>query len=452
MQRIPDNKKTSVCYAVASRLSCYGRQIASLPLAVAFVALVSVGCTTTQPLPPPDNARTSNSSSSITVQQVPVTESNDPVVYGRLRPDPDPSARVSDNRRPVSSPIVNSSRRPASSAPSATPSATSLNDNPFVNQPSDNVRLPTIAPRVVATKKMPVQVQPTPPDVVPSITKRPSTRVIEPVKASALQPLQPPAKPATDRHSSFTQSGLANAGASSIVLGEGDVILFNMFGQEDMETTAFVSSQGSVSLPLIGDTQVGGLTPGQAEQKITDAYRSGGYFKNPQVNITLETYRSQQISVLGEVNVPGRYPLETRTTLLDALAQAEGVKQTGSRRVTIIRKTANGTERTQVDLDNLVSDNGDLDRFTLVAGDIVYVPEAQLFYIYGEVRRPDAYAIKPGMTLMQALSLGGGLTDKGSNSRIVIQRKDANGSRTLNPELNEPVRPDDVIYVKERFF
>lgn len=275
-------------------------------------------------------------------------------------------------------------------------------------------------------------------------------------------PVSSPAT-ATSVNNPFANSGTASLrrgdlatgesqGASGIVLGEGDEIQFSMFGQSEMQTNALVSSRGTVSLPLIGDTQVGGLTPGRAEQKIADAYRAGGFFKNPQVNVTLETYRSQQISVLGEVNLPGRYPLDTETTVLDALALAEGVKPTGARKITIIRKSTGRSESIQVDLDRLVADAAGLTALTLAAGDIVYVPEAELFYIYGEVRRPDAYAIKPGITVMQALSLGGGLTDKGSNSRIEIQRKVPDGLRTIKPELSDRVEPDDVIYVKERFF
>lgn len=240
---------------------------------------------------------------------------------------------------------------------------------------------------------------------------------------------------------------------SGILLGEGDVIAFSMFGQPDIATTAIVSAQGNVSLPLIGDTHVGGLTPSQAGDRIAQAYRAGNYFNNPQVNITLNKYRSQQISVLGEVNQPGRYPLETRTTVLDALAEAQGVKSTGSRTVTIIRKSADGSRRLRVNLDALVESSGRLQSTNLVAGDILYVPEAKLFYIYGEVRQPNAYAIKPGMRIVQAIALGGGLTDKGSNSRIEVRRKDANGNEvSISANLNDRVRPDDVIYVKERFF
>jgi len=242
-------------------------------------------------------------------------------------------------------------------------------------------------------------------------------------------------------------------GGKGLVLGEGDVIAFNMFGQPDMATTTLVSPEGRVSLPLVGNVQVGGLTPSDAEGRITAAYREGGYFKDPQVNVTVEEYRSQQVSVLGAVNRPGRYPLKTQTTVLDALAQAEGVKPEGARTAILIRKREGEARRYRVDLDEMVSESGALESLTLQAGDVLYVPEAELFYIYGEVQRPDAYPLRPGMTVMQALSVGGGVTDKGSNSRIEIRRTGPDGEmQRIDPALTDRVREGDVIFVKERFF
>lgn len=239
--------------------------------------------------------------------------------------------------------------------------------------------------------------------------------------------------------------------ASGFVLGEGDLVRLTMFGQPDMETTAYVSAQGKLSLPLIGAIDVGGMTPTEAGDRVSAAYRNGGYFLNPQVNLTVEQYRSRQISVLGEVNQPGRYPLETHTTVLDALAMAGGVMPSGARTVTVLRRSGTETKRLSVDMDQVVGSG--YGGIALIAGDVLYVPEAQKFYIYGEVQRPDAYPLKPGMTVMQAISVGGGVTERGSSSRVEIRRRDASGKlRTYGPDLNDPVQADDVIYVKERFF
>jgi polysaccharide export outer membrane protein len=236
-------------------------------------------------------------------------------------------------------------------------------------------------------------------------------------------------------------------------LGQGDVIGFSIVGQPDMKTSAFLSPEGTVALPLIGEVKLGGLNPVQAQKVVADAYIEGGYFRNPQVNITIEEFRSRQVSVLGSVNRPGRYALKTRTTVLDMLAEAEGINQAGSNIVTVIRKTDAGEQRFNIDVNDLVQSPGQLQSFQLDAGDIVYVPEAEKFYIYGEVRRPDQYKFKPGMTVMQAISRGGGVTERGSNSRVEVRRTSADGeTETYKADLTDTIQPDDVIFVKERFF
>lgn len=268
------------------------------------------------------------------------------------------------------------------------------------------------------------------------------------------QPQRPAGTPAaqperahTPAVSTATEQG--SAGRAGFVLGDGDVIKFGMFGQPDMATEVLISARGRISLPLVDSVDIGGLTPSQAATRIADGYRAGGYFTDPEVNVTVAQYRSRQISVLGEVNKPGRYPLETRTTVFDALALAEGEKATGAPVITIIRKTATGTRYQHVDTDALVNGGQPV---TLNAGDIVYVPEAKRFYIYGEVQKPDAYAIRPGMSVMQAIAVGGGLTERGSNSRIEIRRKTASGNESFRPKLADPVKAGDVVFVKERFF
>lgn len=236
-----------------------------------------------------------------------------------------------------------------------------------------------------------------------------------------------------------------------LLLGEGDRIRMTVHGQPDMETTALISAGGAVTLPLIGEIWIGGMTPAEAGRAVAAAYRTGDYFDAPQVNITVDSYRSHQVAVLGEVQKPGRYPLETRTTVLDAIALAGGITETGARQV-IVKHTGEG--RVSFDLDALVSGEGGRGAARpLGGGDIVFVPQAELFYIYGEVRRPDAYPLRPGMTVMQALSVGGGVNERGSRERLEIRRRDDQGQlRTFEPALTDCVRPEDVIFVKERIF
>ncbi len=236
-------------------------------------------------------------------------------------------------------------------------------------------------------------------------------------------------------------------------LGPGDAVRVTVFGQPDLETQTVVGEDGSITLPLIDRVVVGGLSPQAAGNRIAAAYAEGEYLKNPQVNLTVEAIRSRQISVLGAVASPGRFPLESSTSVLDALAMAGGITAQGARTVTLVRRLgAVEQQRYNIRLDDLLSGSGAVG-FNVAGGDTIYVPEAQKFYIYGEVRRPDAYPLHDPITVMQAISVGGGLTERGSESRVQLRRTDERGrTRTRSVELTEVVRPDDVIFVKERLF
>ena len=258
------------------------------------------------------------------------------------------------------------------------------------------------------------------------------------------------AAPAWPGQTRATPVAIAGSGSS---LGPGDVVRVSVFGQPDLETSTVVSEAGRITLPLIGGVDVTGLDSQQAEARIAQAYQGGGYLIDPQITLTVEELRSRQISVLGQVQEPGRFPLSSRMTLLDALALAGGVSNTGGSDVYLIREVAGQTRKFEINIDNMLAAPDTRTLLELGAGDTIYVPEAPLFYIYGEVRRPDGYALKPGMTVMQAISVGGGLTDRGSDSRLRIRRRDGNGAtRTLRPSLEDRVREGDVIYVKERLF
>lgn len=246
----------------------------------------------------------------------------------------------------------------------------------------------------------------------------------------------------------------ARAGAppSASGLGPGDLVRVTVFGQPELETSTVVSDGGSITLPLVGPVNVGGLDSQQAERAIARAYSEGGYLVDPQITLTVQELRSRQVSVLGQVQNPGRFPLASRMTLLDALALAGGVTQLGGSDVFLIRKVAGQARKFEINIDNMLGAPGANTLLELGAGDTVYVPEAPRFYIYGEVRRPDAYALKPGMTVMQAISVGGGLTDRGSDSRIRIRRTTDDGTREFRAALDDEVREGDVVYVKERLF
>lgn len=236
-------------------------------------------------------------------------------------------------------------------------------------------------------------------------------------------------------------------------LGPGDLIRMTMYGFPEMETSAHVGDDGRVRLPLIGPVDVQGLSPGAAEDRIAEAYREARYFRRPQPNITIGEFRSGQISVLGHVQRPGRFPLDTELSVLDAIALAEGVRETGAWFATLIRPQAGGPLSTQISLRHGKGAKALEATQTLRPGDIVYVPEVSYFYIDGEVNRPDRYPLRPGLTVQQAISQGGGITPRGSYSRVLIKRESDRGRlESIRTSVSDPVRADDVIIVRGSFF
>ncbi|WP_162851107.1 SLBB domain-containing protein [Panacagrimonas perspica] len=239
---------------------------------------------------------------------------------------------------------------------------------------------------------------------------------------------------------------------ATVTLAPGDSVTMTVFGRPELTLTGYVSDSGTIDVPLAGSIPVAGLSPTQAAERVATAYREGEYLIDPQVNIVLAAIRSQQISVVGEVVRPGRFPMDTRTTILDALAQAGGISPLGAERAFILRRSMDGVERFEVDLQDLLS-AGSGQVVQIRAGDTIVIPKAPLFYIYGEVSRPGAFPLRSKITVIEAISIAGGLTPRGSSRRIEIKRRLKDGkSQRSDAEIDDEVMAEDVINVKERLF
>lgn len=237
-------------------------------------------------------------------------------------------------------------------------------------------------------------------------------------------------------------------------LGAGDAIRIQVFQNPDLTLETRLSENGFITYPLIGSIELGGLSIATAQKKIADALQSGNFLQKPQVNITLVQVLGNQVAVLGWVNRPGRFPLETTSTRLsDMLANAGGTAQGGDD-VAIVTGRRNGILfRKRVDIPSLFLDETLQEDIVLQGGDSIYVHRSPVFYIYGEAQRPGAFRIERDMTVLQALALGGGPTSRGSERRLRLHRKAADGSiQQSDPELTDPVRPNDVIYIRESIF
>jgi polysaccharide export outer membrane protein len=237
-------------------------------------------------------------------------------------------------------------------------------------------------------------------------------------------------------------------------LGAGDAIRVQVYQNPDLTIETRVSENGSITYPLIGSVELGGLSIALAEKKIATALKEGGFVEEPQVNIVLVQVRGNQVSVLGQVNRPGRFPLETfNTRVSDMLAAAGGATVNGDD-IAIVTGLRNGKPfRTVIDIPALYLGEKTEADVVLSGGDTIYVHRAPVFYIYGEAQRPGSYRIERDMTVMQALAQGGGPTMRGSEWRLRLHRKNADGViEQRSPEMTDPVLPNDVIYVRESIF
>src|SRR5579864_4820456 len=222
----------------------------------------------------------------------------------------------------------------------------------------------------------------------------------------------------------------------------------------------FASSDAAVQAPAVlgvGDSvkvtvfQNPDLT---TEARISERLSRGKFVINPQVHLSLEQMRSRQVTVLGEVGHPGRYPLDdVSNSITDVLARAGGINAEGDDTVVLVRNVRGSETRISIDISD-TSRTGNVSRdMRIENGDVIYVKRAPQFYLYGEVQRAGAYRLQPQMTVMQAISVGGGLTPRGTLRGLAIQRRKTDGkvdSARVRP--NDPVRADDVIVVRERLF
>jgi len=268
-------------------------------------------------------------------------------------------------------------------------------------------------------------------------------------------------------------------------IGPGDILDISVFDEEDLHKSVVVSPEGQIIFPLIREVKIGGLTIRKAQRKLEELL-ARDYLVAPQVSIVVKEYHSQRVYVLGAVKTPGYYPLTGKTSLLEIISKAGGITATGGRTIILVR----GAAGKNIDLEKLLlkddiekdtladltSDNGKgpividghklLDQgdtslnYILSGGDIVYIPKVQRVYVLGEVKRPGGIAYRPGLTLLQAITLAGGLTEMGKK-KVLVKRVVAGKETKFKVKLNAiikdssrdvPLMPDDVIVVPRRIF
>lgn len=245
-------------------------------------------------------------------------------------------------------------------------------------------------------------------------------------------------------------AALCTTARADYQIGPGDLLRISVFGAPELSNDVRVSASGAITFPLIGQLSVGGRSPAQVEAMVSAGLVEGGFLRHAQTSVLVVEYQSQKVAVLGHVMKPGQYPLQAAAKALDVLAAAGGLAHDkAADRATLIRASG---ERIEIDLIALFG--GDPAQNVAVAGgDSLYIPKAPQFYVYGEVQKPGLYRLERNMTVSRAISAGGGLTPRGSERRVVVKRRNANGEeQTFAVRGSDLLQPDDVLMVKEGWF
>ena len=238
--------------------------------------------------------------------------------------------------------------------------------------------------------------------------------------------------------------------AGDYVIGAQDVLSIAVFDQVDLGGKYAVELDGSFTFPLIGRVKAGGMTIRNFEAELKKGL-ADGFFKNPQVTVAIEQYRSQRVFVTGEVRSPGAYPLTGDMTLIEALAKAGSTTPSASEEVVVVRgaKGADGPaaldmpgdkEILRFNLKDLQSGSAAVRNIDLRDGDTIYIARAELVYVFGEVKNPAAYPIKTDTTVLQALSLAGGVTPNGAINRAKIIRIVGSDKKEITVKLTAIVQ------------
>lgn len=253
--------------------------------------------------------------------------------------------------------------------------------------------------------------------------------------SATTQAARPPA-PATKADKDFT---------AGYVLGADDVVEITVLGQPEFQTRARVKANGTIQLPFIGEQMIAGETALSLAPKIGEKLRAGGYYSKPVVNIEISGFASRYVVLLGDVAQPGLQPVDREYRLSEIIARAGGLRESGADFITLTRATG---EQKNYPFDKLAS-GGPEDDPTVAPGDKIFVPTADLFYIYGQINAPGVYPIRGGeMSVRKAVARGGGFTASGSAKRVKLFRDGAETKVNLDMVL----KPDDVLVVGERLF
>lgn len=258
----------------------------------------------------------------------------------------------------------------------------------------------------------------------------------------------------------------SEASRSDYRIGRQDLLEIRVFDVEELDQTVRVADDGTITVPLLGRLSVDGMTKFDLESMIADLLEDR-YVRNPQVTVFVRDYESKKIAVTGAVKQPGSYEMLGHKTLLEMISMAGGLDKDLGREIIIFRQSGEGpARRIPISLERLVFEADPELNVALEPGDIVYVPTVEKIRIFvtGAVRNPDVYEVPRDepVTVLKAVTLAGGPTDRAAEKKVQILRTDPDGARvTLLVNLRQVKRgkaedpllyKGDIVLVPESFF
>ena len=249
-------------------------------------------------------------------------------------------------------------------------------------------------------------------------------------------------------------------------IGPKDLLEISVFGLNELNQTVRVSEDGKITLPLVGEVAVDGLTKSELEKKLTTLLEAK-YLQNPQITIFIKEYQSKRVSVMGAVGKPGDYELLGRQTLLQILSQAGGLTRDAAKEIIVMRRLQDGSSVSHhISIDDLILRGDPKFNILIEPNDIINVPVDMtvVIYLFGQVKSPGALQVKKSNmpTLLQAIAQAGGFTDRAAKGSVLIKRKDAAGKeREIKVNTKDILKgkkkdiqleENDTVYVPESFF
>jgi len=244
------------------------------------------------------------------------------------------------------------------------------------------------------------------------------------------------------------------------MLGPGDLLELKVFEAPELSSQARISSRGFITLPLLGDVEIAGLTARQVEMKVEELYRAK-YIRDPHVSLFIREHLSQKVTFVGQVKSPGTYELPDRIKLLDALALAGGLteKAGGTAQVRRVGTSKEDTGSYVVDLDRLIDEGAVELNIPIHGGDVIFIPEGGMFYVDGAVRMTGAFPVKATMTLEEAIMTAGGFLSYADAEDVILVRRNSDNKREvkhLNLEVPKqgayPIKDGDILVVGSTFW